>query len=541
MADNDSRPAAQPTYESPVQNEPAPETKLDEPDVDVLEELAVPEIESAATVPVTAISTEPVPTLVSVVEPVEVAVPAAVDEVPDLMAGVLAWVGLGPVSADAPALPPVEAPALWGLLEFARRQEQQSLSNRAPAVAYDPKENVELADGTIVGDLRAIDPDGDALTYTVTQQPDHGTVVIHRDGTFTYTPDADAESARPELDTFTIDISDGVAKKVGPALSVKISLHRPPSVFDPSAGADDIDPSPDIKVFPQVVDTIEVSNPNEMAISPDGTRLYVTNNGFFTGNTVTVIDTETNSVVAIITVGDEPREVAVSPDGATAYVANLGGTVSVIDTTTNTVTATISVGVVPDGIAVSPDGGTVYVTQNDGTVSVIDTATHHLTTIAVGDNSHNLAVSPDGGTLYVTNTNDDTVSVINTATNSVTTIAVGDDPLGIAVRPDGARVYVVNANDDTVSVINTATNSVTTIAVGDFPVEVTVSADGAYAFVVNAGGGTVSVINTATNVVIGTIAVGDSPFGVVVSPDGDTLYVANNGDGTVSVIDLSAL
>ncbi|MCV7298440.1 hypothetical protein H7J93_02170 [Mycobacterium barrassiae] len=29
VADNDSRPAAQPTYESPVQNEPAPETKLD--------------------------------------------------------------------------------------------------------------------------------------------------------------------------------------------------------------------------------------------------------------------------------------------------------------------------------------------------------------------------------------------------------------------------------------------------------------------------------------------------------------------------------
>ncbi len=537
---NDNRAAARPTYESPVQSAPE-STKLEDSDVEVNEDPALREAESAVTVPVTAISTVPDTMPVSVAEPVEV-VAAPVDEVPDLMAGVLAWVGLGPVSADAPALPPVEAPALWGLLEFARRQEQQTLSNRAPTIAYDPTANVELADGTIVGDLRAVDPDGDALTFTVTQKPEHGTVVVHRDGTFTYTPDA--EFARYESDTFTIDISDGLATRVSdPADSLKVTLHRPPQLYDPLAGADDIDPSPDVKVFPKVVDTVDVGDPNEMAVSPDGTRLYVTNAGLFSGNTVTVIDTASNSVVATITVGNNPREVVVSPDGGTAYVANAGdGTVSVIDTTTNTVTTTISVGVVPDGLAVSPDGDTLYVTQNDGTVSVIDTTDNNsVTTIAVGQNSHNLAVSPDGGTVYVTNTDDDTVSVIDLGTNSVTTIAVGDDPLGIAVTPDGARVYVTNANDDTVSVIDTATNSVTTIAVGDFPEEVTVSADGAYAYVVNGSDGTVSVIDTATNVVIGTIAVGSSPSGVAVSPDGDTLYVANHGDDTVSVIDLSAL
>ncbi len=538
--DNDSHAAAQRSYESPLQSAPEA-TKPDIPDAEAGEEPALLETESA-TAPVTTIRTEPVLTPVSVTEPVEVAAAAPAGEVPDLMAGVLAWVGLGPVTADAPALPPVEAPALWGLLEFARRQEQQTLSNRAPTIAYDPTANVELADGTIVGDLRAVDPDGDALTFTVTQKPEHGTVVVHRDGTFTYTPDA--EFARYESDTFTIDISDGLATRVSdPADSLKVTLHRPPQLYDPLAGADDIDPSPDVKVFPKVVDTVDVGDPNEMAVSPDGTRLYVTNAGLFSGNTVTVIDTASNSVVATITVGNNPREVVVSPDGGTAYVANAGdGTVSVIDTTTNTVTTTISVGVVPDGLAVSPDGDTLYVTQNDGTVSVIDTTDNNsVTTIAVGQNSHNLAVSPDGGTVYVTNTDDDTVSVIDLGTNSVTTIAVGDDPLGIAVTPDGARVYVTNANDDTVSVIDTATNSVTTIAVGDFPEEVTVSADGAYAYVVNGSDGTVSVIDTATNVVIGTIAVGSSPSGVAVSPDGDTLYVANHGDDTVSVIDLSAL
>jgi YVTN family beta-propeller protein len=65
--------------------------------------------------------------------------------------------------------------------------------------------------------------------------------------------------------------------------------------------------------------------------------------------------------------------VAVSIDGAQAYVTNVGGdTVSVIDTATNTVTDTITVGDGPNGVAVSPDGTLVYVSNfGDDTVSVI--------------------------------------------------------------------------------------------------------------------------------------------------------------------------
>ena len=79
-------------------------------------------------------------------------------------------------------------------------------------------------------------------------------------------------------------------------------------------------------------------------------------------------------VTATITVGDNPFGVAFSPDGTKAYVANYNAnTVSVINTTTNTVTATITVGVQPSGVAVSPDGTTAYVTNSDyDTVSVID-------------------------------------------------------------------------------------------------------------------------------------------------------------------------
>ena len=49
-----------------------------------------------------------------------------------------------------------------------------------------------------------------------------------------------------------------------------------------------------------------------------------------------------------------------------AYITNGGGnTVSVIDTATNTVVSTIPVGTCPQGVAVNPAGTRVYVT-NDG-------------------------------------------------------------------------------------------------------------------------------------------------------------------------------
>src|ERR1700751_4984019 len=70
-----------------------------------------------------------------------------------------------------------------------------------------------------------------------------------------------------------------------------------------------------------------------------------------------------------------------------AYITNYGSnTVSVIATASNTVIATIPVGGAPYGVAVNPDGGRVYVTNSDsGSVSVIATASNTvIATIPVG-------------------------------------------------------------------------------------------------------------------------------------------------------------
>jgi YVTN family beta-propeller protein len=68
------------------------------------------------------------------------------------------------------------------------------------------------------------------------------------------------------------------------------------------------------------------------------------------------------NIAATTPVGHLPKGVTVTPDGSKVYVTNRGrDSVSVIDTATNTVTAAIAVGQSPEGVAVTPDGSKVYV------------------------------------------------------------------------------------------------------------------------------------------------------------------------------------
>ena len=77
---------------------------------------------------------------------------------------------------------------------------------------------------------------------------------------------------------------------------------------------------------------------------------YITNLG---SNNVSVINTTTNNVTATEPVGIDPNGVAITPDGSKVYVAKNGHeyvpgkTVSEIDTITNNVTATVNLGIAP--------------------------------------------------------------------------------------------------------------------------------------------------------------------------------------------------
>jgi len=262
--------------------------------------------------------------------------------------------------------------------------------------------------------------------------------------------------------------------------------------------------------------------------------------GIYSVNLTAINENGTDSKLTTITV---MQLVGVGPF---AYITNSGdNTVSVIDTATNKVTAMIPVGSHPMGVAVTLDGKRVYVTNHEvgnpsnNTFLIIDTATNKITdAVPVGEVPFGVAVTLDGKNVYVTNLDDKTVSVIDTATNTViATIPVGDDPRGIAVSPDGKKVYVID--DGGISIIDTATNTVTaTVDVESYFYGIVVNPTGTKVYVAG-GNGFVSVIDTATNKVTATIPVGNSPSGVAVTPDGSKVYVANLLSDNVSVIDTS--
>jgi YVTN family beta-propeller protein len=131
-----------------------------------------------------------------------------------------------------------------------------------------------------------------------------------------------------------------------------------------------------------------------IVVSPSGTRVYVPNGD---SNTLAVIDTASNTVVAIVAVGSQPRAVAVNPSGTRAYVTNfLSNTVSVIDTATNTAIGTVAVGYYPAGVATDPAGTRVYVVNGSGSVSVIDAANHAVVaTVPVAQDSYATASSSE--------------------------------------------------------------------------------------------------------------------------------------------------
>jgi YVTN family beta-propeller protein len=95
------------------------------------------------------------------------------------------------------------------------------------------------------------------------------------------------------------------------------------------------------------------TSPIGVAITPDGTKAYVANQG---SASVSVITTSGNTVTATPAVGTNPGAVAVTPDGSTLYVANSGsGTISPITTSNNAVGTAFAAGAGPTGMAFTPD------------------------------------------------------------------------------------------------------------------------------------------------------------------------------------------
>ena len=85
------------------------------------------------------------------------------------------------------------------------------------------------------GNLKVTDPEGQAMTFTVTRQPKRGTVTIGEDGSFTYTP----KKNKVGVDSFTFTATDP-AGKVSREATVTITILKPSTAtqYTDTAGRD---------------------------------------------------------------------------------------------------------------------------------------------------------------------------------------------------------------------------------------------------------------------------------------------------------------
>ena len=215
------------------------------------------------------------------------------------------------------------------------------------------------------------------------------------------------------------------------------------------------------------------SDPEEFALSKDGTRIYVSNEDI---KTATVINIAARKVEHLIPVGREPEGVGVTPDGKQFYVTcETGGEVFVIDTSSYKVVGHFTVPVRPRSVAFMTNAAIGFIpSESKGQLNVIDTATPKvLKTIdlATGSRPMRVRVSTDNSKVYVSDGRAGTVTVLDSQTYAVqATIKVGTRPWGIVLSPDGKYLFSANGPSNDVSVVDLATNKeITRIKAGQSP------------------------------------------------------------------------
>src|SRR5438093_1178129 len=215
--------------------------------------------------------------------------------------------------------------------------------------------------------------------------------------------------------------------------------------------------------------------PHEAFFTPDGSEVWVTVRG---ENYVAVLDGHTYEEKTRIIVPGGPGMQIFSPDGQYGYVCS--------SFTPETVVITVKdhqiVGRIPQespfcpNIAVTPDGGQVWLTLKDVGKTMVFSGRPPfavLKTLATGPiTNHVKIVRNSSGTFaYVTVGGLNQVQVFRTDDFSkVTTIPVGTLPHGVWDSGDGTQVYVGLENDDRLIAINTVSNQVVaTIPIGQAP------------------------------------------------------------------------
>jgi len=294
------------------------------------------------------------------------------------------------------------------------------------------------------------------------------------------------------------------------------------------------------------------------AAAPTGDRVYTADQ---TSNTVSVIDPASNKFLGLIQLGEDVpaalsplyrgellvHGLGFSPDHRTLAVVSIGSnSVTLIDTETNTVKGKIYVGRSPHEAFFRPDGRELWVAvRGENYVSVIDPMQRkEVRRIETANGPAMVLFRPDGKFAFVPSSFTPEMDVIDTATYKVVArvpqaspfspnLAVDQDEVWLTLK-DSGKTQVVSATPPfrTLNVLKTGpiTNHVTFVT----------NSAGRFAYVTVGGRDEVLVFRRspgASPKLIATIKTGDLPHGIWGSADGGRVYVGLENGDSVQAID----
>lgn len=277
-------------------------------------------------------------------------------------------------------------------------------------------------------------------------------------------------------------------------------------------------------------------------------------------NTVSVTDPADNKLLGVIRLGDpQPGNLSplyrgqvlvhgmgFSPDHKTLAVVSIGSnSVTFIDTATNSVLHTTYVGRSPHEAFFTPDGKEVWVTvRGEDYISVLDAQTYEEKTRIKTPAGPGMQIfSPDGKYGYICSSFNPEVDVVTVVDHKIVARVPQASPFcpNIAATPDGAQVWFTLKDIGKTQVMNARPpfNILTTLDTGPITNHVNFAnnAKGAFAYITIGGLNEVKVYRTDDFSHIATIPVGNLPHGLWPSGDGTRMYVGlENADG-LAVID----
>lgn len=261
-------------------------------------------------------------------------------------------------------------------------------------------------------------PDGKAVVALHGGFNPHGLVVVN--------PETDEATQRIPLKSAWLGLAwtpDGKGLYVsgGNSAGGRNATAAPIYKFGYAAGKLSAEAAGDLNETTVPMDQINWSG---LAHHPRKGLLYAANKG--TGPApgyVAVFDTASMKLAKRIPVEISPYDVVITPDGSTVYVSNWGSdSVSVIDTAQEKVVATIAVGDNPNDLELIGDGRLFVSCASDNTVVVVDTkkgrATERVTVslhprAPEGSTPNALVYDAAQKLLFVANADNNAIAVVN--------------------------------------------------------------------------------------------------------------------------------